>query len=124
MTNKASVLVIDDDRTTIALIEAALEGSDFDVKTTMSSNEGINISKLSTPDIILLDKNMPEMSGEKVLTWLKLDDDTKNIPVIMLTGDDDMMSISSSLEQGAADHIVKPFGRTNLIARINKAVGK
>ena len=118
MTN-ATILVIDDDETILSIVEATLKKHGFTPITAANGEEGITKAANQNPDAIILDQNMPGMSGNETLTKLKEQPNTQNTPIIMLTGENDVLSVSKSLELGAQDYIVKPFDETNFIIRLN-----
>ncbi len=117
MKNK-TILIIDDDETILSIVEATLEKNGYSVLTASDGIDGLKIVNTMPPDAIILDRNMPDMSGDEVLDQLKSDESTKNIPVMMLTAKNDIKDISESLEKGARDYIVKPFDHDNLIIRL------
>ncbi|MFI5252321.1 MAG: response regulator [Bacteroidota bacterium] len=79
------VLVIDDDKTAIDLIEVILEAEGYDVIKTMNGKEGVRAAALESPDLIILDLIMPDVSGFNVAYQLKQQQETKDTPVIVLT---------------------------------------
>ena len=117
-----TVLVIDDDETIHMVVGQILHDNDMNVISAYSGTEGLE--KLSTHEThaILLDQNLPGMSGDDLLVALKNREESKDIPVIMLTGENDITNVSASLELGADDYIVKPFDSDNLIIRVKKLI--
>lgn len=117
-----SILVIDDDEVVIKLVESTLKKYQFEVLTATDGQSGIETAKTHHPDAILLDRNMPELNGNETLKILKKDINTANIPVLMLTGDNNIAEVAKSLELGADDYIVKPFNPENLLARLKNVI--
>ena len=115
-----SVLIIDDDATIRALIKASLEDNGYDPLESQSGEDGLSVAKEKKPDCILLDWMMPNMDGISVLKELKKNEETRSIPVIMLTSKTEVSNVSESLTMGANDYIVKPFDTYNLIVRLEK----
>ncbi len=113
-----TVLVIDDDETITTLVKKTLENADITVITASSGKEGLNIIKTMPPNAIVLDRKMPEMDGDEVLQQLKSNEQTRDIPVLMLTSKNAITDVSECLEMGASDYIVKPFDHSNLIVRV------
>ena len=74
--------------------------------------------RIRLPEIILLDQMLPGLDGGSILSLLKADERTRNIPVIMLTAKDSEMDKVRSLDAGADDYVVKPFGIMELLSRI------
>ena len=120
--NHAKILVIDDDDTILMQVEQALEQHSYTPVCANDGESGIKKATEEQPDLIILDRRMPEMDGNETLTQLKAENTTKNIPVIMLTGDSKVSDVASSLELGAVDYIVKPFDVNNLLIRLKKAL--
>lgn len=118
------ILVIEDDKTTRILTEGMLKKNGFTVTCASDGQEGLDTAQKEPPSAILLDRIMPGMDGNEVLTRLKNDPQTRKIPVIMLTGSSAIKDVTSSLELGADDYIVKPFDEENLIVRLKKTINK
>ena len=116
------ILVIDDDEIIIKTIQSILEACKFHPITAMNGEDGLHEASSKKPDVILLDRKMPGLSGNAVLKRLKQDPETQNIPVVMLTGDNNISDVAKSLELGAQDYIVKPFIPENLIVRIKNVL--
>ena len=110
------VLLIEDDRTTAQSIELMLKSESFNVYTTDLGEEGIDLGKLYDYDIILLDLNLPDMSGFEVLRSLRVS--KVRTPILILTGLASIEDKVSGLGFGADDYMIKPFHRDELIARI------
>ncbi len=120
--NQVKILVIDDDGTILMQVEQILKKNGY---TPVCANDGeIGLEKAISehPDAIILDRKMPKMDGNETLMQLKANDLTKNVPVIMLTGDNRVTDISTSLDLGAVDYIVKPFDQDNFLVRLERAL--
>lgn len=109
MSSKISILIIDDNEEFTDLVGFHLNPAAFDVNTASNGPEGLQMAEKLTPDVILLDWEMPEMDGLEVLARLKETDETKNIPVIMLTGRSRISEIESAFDLGADSYIPKPI---------------
>lgn len=113
-----NILVVDDDAMMRLLAGQALEASGFNVAKATGGKEALEYIKGQKPDLILLDVTMPDFDGFAVCRELRNCDDTKNIPVIMLTALDDVKSIGSAYEAGATDFIIKPINWHILVQRV------
>ena len=102
------ILIIDDTPMMINMLGNALK-SDYTIIAAKDGEKGIASAKKHQPALILLDVMMPGMTGFEVLEILKNDDDTKDIPVILLTGDGSDMAKKRGHNTGAIDYIEKPF---------------
>ncbi len=116
------ILTIDDSATILKIVSEILTSNNYIALTATDGKEGLLKAYDEQPDAIILDRQMPEMDGNQVLIELKSQEHTKDIPIIMLTGDSQIADISSCLELGAVDYIVKPFDTDNLLIRLKKAL--
>ena len=114
------VLLIEDDRATAQSIELMLKFESFNVYATDLGEEGADLGKVYDYDIILLDLNLPDMSGFEVVRSLRLS--KVKTPILILTGVTGIEDKVSSLGFGADDYMTKPFHRDELIARIHAIV--
>ena len=122
MTKKPTVLIVDDTTTNIAILSACLK-KDYNLLTASSGQEAINIAQGSPqPDLILLDIEMPGMSGYQVCETLKSDEQTADIPVIFVTGKLDVEDEEKGLAMGAVDYITKPIHPAIVAARVKTHV--
>jgi two-component system, cell cycle response regulator CtrA len=114
------VLLIEDDRTIAQSIELMLKSESFNVYTTDLGEEGIDLGKLYDYDIILLDLNLPDMSGYKVLRSLRVS--KVKTPILILSGLGGIEDKVRGLGFGADDYMTKPFHKDELVARIHAIV--
>ena len=117
------VLVIDDDNDILEFVVELLQ-DEISVSFANNGPKGIELAKIHKPDLILLDVMMPEMDGFEVCKRLQWIPETKNIPVIFLTGMGDEDDISSGLRLGAVDYITKPFNPDHVIAKVRNQLEK
>ncbi|NDV00879.1 response regulator transcription factor CtrA [Pseudoroseicyclus tamaricis] len=114
------VLLVEDDPTTSKSIELMLTHANLNVYATDMGEEGIDLAKLYDYDLILLDLNLPDMTGHEVLRQLRVS--RVDTPILVLTGDDATESKLKSFGFGADDYLTKPFHREELIARIHAII--
>ena len=110
------VLLIEDDRATAQSIELMLKSESFNVYTTDLGEEGIDLGKIYDYDIILLDLNLPDVSGFDVLRKLRVS--KVKSPVLILSGLAAIEDKIKGLGYGADDYMTKPFHKDELVARI------
>ena len=114
------VLLVEDDPTTSRSIELMLTHANLNVYCTDLGEDGIDLAKLYDYDLILLDLNLPDMSGHEVLRQLRLS--RVETPILILTGSDDTENKIKSFGFGADDYLTKPFHREELVARIHAII--
>jgi len=115
---KPIILIVDDIPENLQILSNKLDAAGFDTSFAISGQEALDTIEVLLPDLILLDISMPEMSGFEVCRRLKLNENTKDIPVIFLTAYNDRENIISAFEVGGVDYISKPFNQMELYARI------
>lgn len=114
------ILLVEDDPTTSRSIELMLTHANLNVFCTDLGEEGIDLAKLYDYDLILLDINLPDMSGHDVLRQLRLA--RVDTPILILSGADDTDSKLKGFGFGADDYMTKPFHREELVARIHAII--
>jgi len=114
----AKILLVEDDKVQAKATKESLEASGYEIIPAEDGKSAIKIAKTQHVDIILLDLVLPDMNGTEVCRWLKLDKDTKSIPVIMLTVKGSTMEKVEGLKAGADDYLPKPYNEIELNARI------
>src|SRR5688500_1096044 len=114
------VLLIEDDNATAQSIELMLQSEGFNVYTTDLGEEGVDLGKLYDYDIILLDLNLPDMSGYEVLKTLRVS--KVQTPILILSGLAGIDDKVRGLGFGADDYLPKPFHKDELVARIHAIV--
>ncbi len=115
---KAKILLVEDSKGQAKTTKASLEKNGFEVIWVEDGIAAFKIAKSSHVDIILLDRVLPDIDGNEVCRWLKLDQDTKSIPIIMLTVKNTTADKVTGLEAGADDYLPKPYDTGELNARI------
>lgn len=120
-----NILVIDDDKDSINLIRHLLQKEGYSgIQTALSAEEGQHLLRTQSPDLILLDVMMPLIDGCSLCRILKSDEQTKDIPVIIITGGTLNLdeSIKKAFDAGATDYITKPILPAELICRIQSGL--
>lgn len=117
-TLQAKILVVDDEPDLVSTVEYRLKFANYTVITATNGQEGLDRAKSEKPDLILLDTNMPVMSGHEVLASLRADSAIKDIPVIMLTARCEAQDIAAASAHGVSDYVTKPFDFSDLMAKI------
>ena len=112
-------VLIADDKPTVYEQAREIIGSRYEVSNVLTGDEIVEAAKRERPDVILLDMFLDEEMSEGVLTRLKEDEETKDIPVIITASDASIMAVSRYYKLGAADFVKKPFVENVLFRRID-----
>ena len=119
MTNnkKATILIVDDMQENLMLLSDILKDK-YQIKIAKSGQKALDIVKNGKVDLILLDVVMPKLDGYEVCKILQEDENTKEIPIIFVTGNTNPKDEKKGFELGAVDYITKPFNSTTVKARV------
>ena len=120
MSEKQTILIIEDERAISNFIGRALTANDYRVIPAFSGREGLSLLFSHGPDLVLLDLGLPDMDGLEVLAQLR--GLPKEVPVIIISARDRESEKVKALDMGADDYVVKPFGVSELLARIRSAL--
>ena len=116
----STVLVVDDDPVILKLLEVNFEMEGFTVLVARDGQEGIEVARADQPDLIVSDIMMPKVSGLELVTALKGDPSTSEIPIILLSAKAQNADVRSGLDAGADDYDTKPFEPLDLVDRVNR----
>ena len=105
---RQQILIVEDEQGIRDIIQAALS-SEYEILLAVNGEEGVHQAKIYKPQLILLDIRMPGMGGLSALAKLKTYEETRHIPVIMVSVEGDTDALLDSQRSGAADHVIKPF---------------
>ncbi|MFC2056620.1 response regulator [Chloroflexota bacterium] len=108
------ILVVDDEKKIVDILKAYLERDGYQVSTAYDGRSALDLARSNSPDLIILDLMLPEVSGWDVCRELRKESD---VPVIMLTARDDTTDKIIGLELGADDYVTKPFDPKEIISR-------
>ena len=114
------MLVVDDDPVILKLLEVNFEMEGFTVLVARDGEEGIEVARADQPDLIVSDIMMPKVSGLELVTALKGDPATSEIPIILLSAKAQNADVRSGLDAGADDYVTKPFEPLDLVDRVNR----
>jgi DNA-binding response OmpR family regulator len=113
--SRARILLVDDDEVTRELVRGVLERSGHDVREAADGRAGLRELYAVSPDLVILDVEMPELDGWATLERIR---DLSDVPVLMLTARETELERVRGLKSGADDYVVKPFGHQELAARV------
>ena len=118
----ARILIAEDEPYILKMLDFRLKALGHEIIEAVDGGQALDLASKEKPDLVLLDVMMPVMDGFQVLRKLKSQEETKRIPVIMLTAKGQEKDIVTGLEAGATDYVTKPFSFAELIARVNRAI--
>ncbi|HSP13491.1 MAG TPA: response regulator [Thermoanaerobaculia bacterium] len=121
MNAKPVILVVDDDLPILTLMRNVLREFGFETREANTGEGALQAVREVRPDLVLLDKNMPGMSGGEVIDALRSEGGLKNVPVLILSGEP--VDSEQIARLGAAGAVMKPFDITDLVERIRSHVG-
>ena len=116
MTNRPKILVVEDSEDVLRAISLVLKDGGFEPVEARDGRVALKVLFEARPDCVVLDVNLPELDGWKVLARIR---DMSDVPVLMLTARHDEADKVRGLERGADDYMTKPFSNPELIARVN-----
>ncbi len=116
------ILIIDDEVDLVETVRFPLELEGYQVLVAYNGEEGLQLARKESPDLIILDLMLPKIDGFKVCRFLKFDDKYKHIPIIMLTARSQDKDRLLGKETGADEYITKPFDIDDLLNRIKKYI--
>ena len=116
------ILIVDDEKDIVETLSFMLKAKGFDCICAYDGEEGLNLAKNSSPDIVILDVMMPKINGYKICRLLKFDEKYKNIPIIMITARSQEEDKLIGEETGADEYITKPFEFSDVLEKINKCL--
>ncbi|HJS57466.1 MAG TPA: response regulator [Vicinamibacteria bacterium] len=115
---RKKILVVDDEDDILNFLELVLSEKGYQVSTASGGQEALTKAQLERPDLVLLDIMMPQMDGWEVLKLLRVDEETAEVPVAMLSARTEARDRVQGLQEGAIDYICKPFSLSELLGKI------
>ena len=117
--NKYKILVVEDDRNILSMIQTVLDMEGYQVLTAQRCQQGILMLSSHVPDLVVLDLGLPDMDGEE---FIRITRRSSTIPIIVLSARTEEKDKVSALDLGANDYITKPFGTAELMARVRASL--
>jgi two-component system phosphate regulon response regulator PhoB len=117
---KQKILVVDDEPDAVELLRVNLEGAGYAVSSAHDGEEALKKTRMTLPDLVILDLMLPEVDGMEVCKVLRRDQKTSHIPIIMLTAKAAEIDRVLGLEFGADDYVTKPFSPRELVLRVKR----
>ncbi|MBT3557296.1 MAG: response regulator [Rhodospirillales bacterium] len=115
----AKVLVVDDDEVICGILRALLESKGHQVIEASSGSSAVDMARSEKPDLIILDMNMPDMTGWETIPVIRSHPDTKNTPIVALTADSTADGHEEAHLAGCDRYVTKPFDDARLFAALD-----
>ncbi len=118
------ILVVDDEERVREMLGFRLKLFGYEVLEASNGEEALEVATREKPDLVLLDIMMPGMDGFQVCSRLKRNEETKDIPVVILTAKADAKDVTRAVNSGAADYVVKPYDPMVLQQKVARNLGE
>ena len=122
MNSSKRILVIEDEPNILKLVKFILESEGYQVIEAYVGTEGIEKARSMMPDLIVLDVMMPNMDGFEVAKRLTTEEETKHIPILMLSSKAQFEDKMKGIDSGATDYITKPFEKEDLLEKVKECL--
>lgn len=113
-----TILIVDDEQANVQIVGAMLTAAGYDLMIAVTGQQALERVRARTPDLVLLDIILPDMSGFDVCRAIHGAKGVESVPIIFLSADNDKNTIVKALESGGVDYVTKPFSKAELIARV------
>jgi DNA-binding response OmpR family regulator len=118
------ILLVDDSSTVLMMEQMILSHGRYELRTARDGEEAVARARTELPDLILLDVVMPKMNGLDALAAIRATEETKHIPVIMVTTRSEAQSMETGFARGCNDYVTKPVNSTELLAKVRNLLGE
>ncbi|MCB0327066.1 MAG: response regulator transcription factor [Bdellovibrionales bacterium] len=118
MGEKRHILLVEDDPDLSEIVSYNLGKNGYAVSQVSSGKRACEISREKTLDLVLLDLMLPDFGGLEVCQFLRMNEETRNLPILMITAKDEEEDVVEGLQAGADDYVTKPFRISELLARV------
>jgi len=115
---KERILIVDDEENVLRVVGYALQTAGYDVVTADTGQEALVKVADAHPDLVILDRMLPDMSGSTVCTQLRAQSETSDLPILMLSARAQVADRISGLRVGADDYVTKPFEIDEIVTRV------
>jgi DNA-binding response OmpR family regulator len=121
--NEKTILIIEDEKTLQKALAEYLKEENFDVLSALDGEAGVELAKKEKPDLVILDIVLPKKDGFQVLEEIKNNEETKNIPVMLLTNLESVEDIQKAFDKGATTYLVKSeYKLEDIVKKINETL--
>jgi CheY-like chemotaxis protein len=120
---RKKILAVDDSQT-ILLLERAILAPAFDVVTAATGEDGVGRALAEPPDLVLMDLEMPGISGFEATRRLRAQPSTRATPIILVTSHSEAESLESAFVNGCTDYVIKPINEDELLLKVRSYLGE
>jgi CheY-like chemotaxis protein len=121
--SKKKILVVDDSRTALFMVTTILRKERYELVTACDGEQALEMAAAEHPDLILMDVIMPRKTGFEACRELKRREDTKAIPVILVTTRGEGENVEAGFQSGCNDYVTKPINALELITKVRDHMG-
>jgi DNA-binding response OmpR family regulator len=121
--SKKKILVVDDTRTALFMVTTILRKERYELVTANDGEQALEVALAERPDLILMDVIMPRKTGFEACRELKRRDDTKAIPVILVTTRGEGENVEAGFQSGCNDYVTKPINAQELLTKVRDHMG-
>jgi len=118
------ILLVDDSETILMMEQMILQKESYEVVMARDGEEGIAKAVEMKPDLILMDVVMPGMNGFEAVKRLRRREETKSVPIVMVTTEAEMESMEAGYVSGCSDYVVKPIDRLELLTKVKNLLSE
>lgn len=123
-TARRKILLVDDSNTAIMIERMLLRSAPYDIVVARDGREAVAVAERERPDLIVMDVMMPNMTGLEACQALRAKEDTRDIPIILVTTRGEPESIDAGFDSGCSDYVMKPIDGQELLSKIGKHLGE
>ncbi|PYQ44744.1 MAG: response regulator [Acidobacteria bacterium] len=121
--SKKKILVVDDSRTALFMVTTILRKERYELVTASDGEQALEVAAAELPDLILMDVIMPRKTGFEACRELKRREDTKSIPVILVTTRGEGENVEAGFQSGCNDYVTKPINAQELLTKVRDHMG-
>jgi DNA-binding response OmpR family regulator len=118
------ILLVDDSETILMMEQMILQKESYEILMARDGKEGIKKAVEMKPDLILMDVVMPNMNGFEAVKWLRQREETKSVPIVMVTTEAEIESMEAGYVSGCSDYVVKPIDGLELLTKVKNLLSE
>jgi DNA-binding response OmpR family regulator len=118
------ILLVDDSETILMMEQMILQKESYEILMARDGKEGIKKAVEMKPDLILMDVVMPKMNGFEAVKWLRQREETKSVPIVMVTTEAEIESMEAGYVSGCSDYVVKPIDGLELLTKVKNLLSE